>query len=320
MRNSYFLWPEGAVLRALASSPRLISVTTIEKHLKDMFPSGWPVLCSSGRAALDLALTETGVSRSDLVGMFPYASHCVLSAVSKTSSPLLGDRTTSTPLRIVYHQWGYVQETDLPDNTIEDCVDTLCIPGATLFPGGGQFEIWSLPKILGTKSGAVLWCRDEKVAAKVKLVRDQRGNGLLQWGLRLLSGYSAKAYYYWQGAEIFSGGVSILQTGEIWLAILGWEAIVSDRRMKIDTVWPRAVNWLRLHEGRLPSVVPIMSCVSEPLIKEMGIVSGFRMMEHIDQEGNRTLERVVPIPIHQEVPAAWLADIIKKLGCETTGG
>ena len=44
-------------------------------------------------------------------------------------------------------------------STIDDCVDSLCEIGTELFPTSNDFEIWSLPKILGTTSGAVLWCK-----------------------------------------------------------------------------------------------------------------------------------------------------------------
>lgn len=174
------------MLRALVSAPRLMSVETIEEKLRGMFPTGYPVLCSSGRAALVIALLESEVSRGDLVGVFPYASHCVLDAVSRVATPLSGPTAVAVALRVVYHQWGFVQETDLSKNTIEDCVDTLCVPGAAIFPGGGRFEIWSLPKIIGTTSGAVLWCRDSETAAKIRCFRDERGGGYSLGGLGCL--------------------------------------------------------------------------------------------------------------------------------------
>lgn len=90
--------------------------------------------------ALVIALLESEVSRGDLVGVFPYASHCVLDAVSRVATPLSGPTAVAVALRVVYHQWGFVQETDLSKNTIEDCVDTLCVPGAAIFPGGGDLK------------------------------------------------------------------------------------------------------------------------------------------------------------------------------------
>lgn len=315
----YFLWPESSIFRALISAPRLVSVATVEKELKDMFPTGHPVLCSSGRAALLLALIQSEVSRHDLVGVFPYASHCVLDAVSRIATPLAGSAATEAPLRVVYHQWGFVQETNLPKNAIEDCVDTLCLPGTKLFPGGGRFEMWSLPKILGTTSGGVLWCRDEETAEKIRLLRDRRGGGLFQWTIRLLAKRYPRAYLYWQGAESDMGQVSRLQTGEVLAAIRNWGRIVSDRQKKMGMIWPYSADWLHKPVDRLPPVVPVSLELPEKLVYDLGISSGYRMFERLNSPGARSLEKVLPVPVHQDITELWLAGILKAIGDKSSG-
>jgi putative PLP-dependent aminotransferase (TIGR04422 family) len=313
LTTSYFIWPESSALRALVSAPRFVSVAIVEKQLKSMFPSGHPVLCSSGRSALTLALIMSEVSRSDLIGVFPYASHCVLDAVSRIAIPFEGQTPTSVALRVIYHQWGFVQEKNLPPNTIEDCVDTLCLPGTTLFPGGGRFEIWSLPKILGTSSGGVLWCRDEETAETVRRIRDCRGGGLYPWLIRLLSKQYPRAYSYWQSAESDMGCVSRFQTGEIFAAILNWENFVSDRQKKINMIWPYSIDWLQKPADRLSPVAPVSIELPERIVKDLGISSGYRMFERVNLSGSRNLKKTLPIPIHQGVPAKWLNNLILKL-------
>ncbi len=307
------------MFRALILAPRLVTAVTVERALMDMFPTGHPVLCSSGRAALVLALLESGVSRSDFVGVFPYASHCVLDAVSRIATPLAGPTSTTSALRIVYHQWGFVQETNLPPNTIEDCVDTLCLPGTKLFPGGGRFEIWSLPKILGTSSGGVLWCRDKETAEAIRRLRDRRGGGLLPWVIRLLANWYPKAHLYWQGAEGAMGRVSRLQTGEILTAIFNWEKFVSDRQKKLNMLWPSAVDWLEKPFDRLPSVVPVPFALEEKFAKDIGVSAGYRMFERLVDSGDRLMEKVLPIPIHQDVPELWLMGLLKRINVEKIG-
>ena len=304
------------MLRALVSATRLVSVALVEKVLRDMFPSGHPVLCSSGRAALALALIESEVSRRDLIGVFPYASHCVLDVVSRIATPLTGPTATTASLRIVYHQWGFVQETNLPPNAIEDCVDTLCLPGTALFPGGGRFEIWSLPKILGTSSGGVLWCRDNETAEAVRCLRERRGGGMLPWVIRLLAKKYPRAHLYWQGAEGDMGRVSRLQTGEILAAVLNWEAIVSDRLKKTNMIWPYSVDWLQKPVDRLPPVVPVPLELPERIAYDSGISSGYRMFERLYNSRSRSLEKVLPVPIHQDVTESWLTGILKRIGDE----
>ena len=291
------------------------SVSQVEALLQAMFPSGHPVLCSSGRSALTFTLIESGVSRSDLVGVFPYASHCVLDTISRLTTPLAGPTSILALLRIVYHQWGYVQEKQLPQNTIEDCVDTLCVPGTELFPGGGLFEIWSLPKILGVTSGGVLWCKDESTAVKIRSLRDSRSGGLFQWLLRLLSPYVKRNYLYWHAEECNGGNVSVFQTGEILLAIRKWPHFVSKRNSYLNKVWPFAVDGLLKPTNRLPPVVPI-SITSSKLVTKATmavITSGYRMFEFVDDIGDRKVYKVLPIPMHQDVSERWLNQVVKEL-------
>lgn len=322
MSESHFLWPHGRAWRAVAQAPRFTSATSIEDLLASMFQGGHPVLCSSGRSALVFALLGSDLGRADGVGVFPYASHCVLDAVSRVATPQPGAASPSRR-RIVFHQWGYVQEHELDLATIEDCVDTLAVPGCRLFPGGGVFEIWSLPKILGTTGGGVLWCRSPDAAEQLRRLRNARGGRTVQWLLRLLGGRSPLLHAWWQGAEGISGAPSRLQTGEIMAALGEWPAIVADRQRKIEMVWPLALPWLPRSTERLPCVVPALAGKGgEQLALELGFAAGMRMMERVEQNGQRTLLKVLPIPVHQDVSLAWLRRALDRLAMHgvATGG
>lgn len=308
-QNGYFLWPEGSALNALAHAPKFVSPSVVEDTLGEMFPSGYPVFCSSGRAAIVLALLLSDVSRSDFVGVFPFASHCVLDAVSRTGTPLAGRAATTCNIRLLYHQWGFVQETGQPENIIEDSVDALCVSGAKLFPGGGRFEIWSLPKILGTTSGGVLWCKDPESAKQARALLSQRGGALIQWVIRLLGRLFPIAHWYWQGAEPNLGKPSRFQTGEILTAIQNWYRIVEDRRNKLDIVWANAPAWLSKPVDRLPPVVPVEIHLSNEELERSGLHAGYRYFERVSDSRERGSVRVLPIPIHQNVSQAWLTDI-----------
>ncbi len=310
VKSTYFIWPTSKYIGGIKAFLSFPSVQKIEQTLQLMFPSGYPVLCSSGRAALTLAIERSNKTRGDLVGLFPYASHCVIEAVSRITTPLLGPTAIHADLRIVYHQWGYVQEINLPLNTIEDCVDTLCVPGTKLFPSGGCFEIWSLPKILGTTSGAVLWCKDKQVAEGLRTQLSAKEWGLFQWILRLISKKISHFYNYWQGAEAIGGRLSKFQTGEIFNAIEKWDIVVEDRLKKLDLIWDLSVSWLQKPSNRLPSVVPIDCLIPENEIITIGLMTGSRTIEQLQQDGIRKLIKVIPIPIHQDVGIEDLKKII----------
>ena len=267
-----------------------------------MFPGGVPVLFSSGRAALYHSLLYSGLKREDRVGVFPFASHCVLDAVSRISTPTQIGRDAR--LNVVFQQWGYIQHHDIFSCDIEDCVDSLVVPAGRLFAGGGAFEIWSLPKILGTSGGGVLWCRSSQAAQSLRLIRDKHDGASLLWGLRLLGMRSSLLRACWQGAAPAVGRTTLLQTGELMAALDSWQEVVNDRRRKLALVQSMVPEWLYVAEDRLPCVVPILlgqSCDGEALARKAGISSGQRMIEKKLGDGTEELVSVLPLPIHQDV-------------------
>ena len=308
---AYFLWPQPKPLRAMLNAWRFVTISQIEKRLSEMFPGGTPVLFSSGRAALCHALLISGLARGDKAGVFPFANHCVLDAVSRIATPTAVGSDTS--LNVVFQQWGYVQHNDLSAHDVEDCVDSLLVPGGRLFPGGGGFEVWSLPKILGTTGGGVLWCRSAEAAIALRQLRDSRTGGSLLWGLRLLGMHSALLHACWQGAEASQGRPSRPQTGEILAALDVWCEIAADRQKKLDIAWQLAPHWLPRPTDRLPCVVPVElseGTNGEVLALRAGISSGQRMIERSATSGLFELTRVLPIPIHQDVTMSRLDEMM----------
>ena len=306
-----FLWPQSRPGRALVHAIRFVSIKKVEKRLARMFPGGIPVLFSSGRAALTYSLLINGLSRGDKVGTFPFASHCVLDAVSRVATPVALDNLVSH--KVVFQQWGFSQHHGLSANDVEDCADSLLMPGGELFQGGGGFEIWSLPKILGTTGGGILWCRSSDAAAALQRLRNPHKNAAFLWGLRLLGHYTPFVHTLWQGAEASMGKPSRLQTGEILDALDGWNEIVLDRRKKYDLVRPFAPSWLKLQADRLPCVVPVVlkqNIDGEILALKAGISSGQRVIEHHFASGTCELVRVLPIPIHQDVSIGRLGSMM----------
>lgn len=302
MTPSRFLWPQPNPARALIRAARYASLAQVETRLSDLFSGGVPVLFSSGRAALLHALLISGLGRGDRVGVFPFASHCVLDAVARIATPTAVG--SDARLNVVFQQWGYIQHHDLSPLDVEDCVDSLLLPGGKLFPGGGAFEIWSLPKILGTTGGGVLWCRSAETADLLRRRRDERAGASLLWGLRLLGMYSTLLHACWQGAEPSLGRPTRLLTGELLAALGAWHEVVADRRQKLKLVQPLAPSWLPVPENRLPCVVPVVlseNCDGEALARQAGISSGQRMIECASIAGHGGLARVLPIPIHQDV-------------------
>ncbi|UOG47550.1 putative PLP-dependent aminotransferase [Leptospira noguchii] len=311
--KDFFLWPNYSPLKSFFKIIYSKKTSYIENMLGELFPSGYPVLCSSGRSGIGLALEFLNLKRNDFLGVFPFASHCVLDAISRYTTPLTGKDCRNVNNRIVYHQWGYVQEFNLPKGTIEDCVDTLCIPGARLFLSGGSFEIWSFPKILGTSSGAVLWCKDGEAAKQIRENRDNRKFfPLLQWLLKLLSNYFPIFLGYWQGIEAINGRLSFLQTGELFYNIRNWNRFVEDKLKKIELTKVLLPPWLHLSVDRLPSIIPVELMIDQKKMNEWGITTGIRNFIHEHENGQEYIQ-VLPLPIHIDVPCNLLKKIVNEI-------
>lgn len=312
-KKSFFLWPKPKLYKSFFYGLNFTSTEKIEEKLFEMFPSGYPVLCSSGRSAIYLILQNLNLQRKNCIGVFPFASHCVINTISRITTPIFGSESLLMNYKIKYHQWGYVQESDFNENTIEDCVDTLCKKGTKLFPGGGSYEIWSLPKIFGITSGSILWCKNKIDSEKIKNLRDNKKHGFSQWLLRVFSYFQPALYDYWDAREYKTGRTSIFQNGEIMFIINNWDLYVTDRLNKINILWKYSLDYLEKPTNRLPSVIPIHSNLNDNEIVSIGLSAANRYFEKIDKNKNRSFIKTIPFPINNEISETDIYKILNQI-------
>ena len=271
-----------------------------------MFPSGYPVLCSSGRVALYIAINESNLDRSKKINLYPYASHCVLNTIGRLTNP--NPYMSENQIDIIYHQWGVTFNCNYKP-LIEDSVDSLYERNTPLFQGGAKFEIWSLPKILGTTSGGILWCKKEKDAILIRSKINNKKGIIFSWILRLLSYKFSLFYSLWEGTEKGYKGLSRLQINEIFSQIKLWDKVVENRKEKLDIFKKYSILNDNNLEGRLPSCLPVKTNISEKKLDGFGFSTGIR---HFLTE--TTLEKVFPLPIHQDVSISSLNNLFKNGG------
>ena len=313
MMTNFLIWPKSRfrVKDYLKFNLYFPTSRKVERRLEKMFPSGYAVLCTSGRAAINMALAFKKHSRPDFVGVNSYTSHCVLDSIARVATPIIWNYIPqkNTKTRLIYHQWGYIQKDISQINNIDDCVDTLCEIDTELFPTSKDFEIWSFPKILGTTTGAVLWCKKESVAEEIREIRDSRGGGFFLWILRTLGSLNKNIYWLWQGLESQKGRPSILEVKEINDAINQWKQKVYDRKKKLNLIWEYAPKWLKKTKGRIPTVVPLEYDLhkSNSILKELKIE--IRHLEKFQKPNQSTLIKVFLIPIHEDVSFKFICKL-----------
>ena len=298
--STHFLWPK--IQFKLQSIFGSCQSEKIEKRFHQMFPSGHPVLCSSGRVALYIAINEYNLSREDNVKLFPFASHCVISSIARVTNPI--PYKINDKIDIIYHQWGITYEVDYVP-LIEDSVDSLYEINTPLFSQGSNFEIWSLPKILGTTSGGILWCKNKSDAIKIREKMNHKKGVIFSWALRLLSYGYPIFYNLWEGTEKGYKGVSRIQRNEIYFKMNSWSFLIENRKEKLKYFLKYSILKDKEFDGRLPCCIPIKSRINEEQFNSLGLSTGLRNFFH-----NSTFLEVLPLPIHQDVELSFLRKII----------
>ncbi|NML86972.1 MAG: putative PLP-dependent aminotransferase [Polaromonas sp.] len=294
----------------------------IEAKLRTLFPSSEPVLFSSARAGLTAVLEVLGLSRPDLIWTPPFSSHCVLEAIAHVCTPIpvvaeVGDIAAA----LVYHQWGHINQSSFSSNVriIEDSVDSLLIPGSSPFAIGGDFALWSLPKVLGTQSGGVVFCRHAERASALRALRASRSSSALQAFLRWRSKSSALAATYWNGAEALQGELVMPLRRQ---ALRRLKAIYQVTEERLSLLRHISLDLSRSYErtGRLPSNLPMrLPSEWQHVWGPSGLVSaGLRSFNVARTSPDTNWVRVAPLPVHMDVSRVHLQKIFQHLNLKVS--
>jgi putative PLP-dependent aminotransferase (TIGR04422 family) len=311
------IWPSpnnklGIIFSASSTSEH------VEAQLSEMFAGANPVLCSSARSSLSLIIEHMQLSRDSLVRVPAFASHCLLETVSRFATPAPYQMNTNCDASIVYHQWGISQGNLInnPGTIIEDACDSIYLENKISMKLGGEYEVWSLPKILACSTGGVIWCKNEKDADSLRELRNNRGHSRsLQWYLRMLGEHYPSILPYWSGVESLCGNLPERALNEILFAFKNYDEIKMQRKNRLDLV----ANFLSIDstvisDSRLPCCIPLLiEEDSAKFLTELGINIGFRYFEKINSDNKSELTKVYPLPIHQQVPMALLEAGLDKL-------
>lgn len=203
----------------------------IESLLMEKFFGGFPVVLSSGRGAIKLIIQEFWTEKE--ISIFQYASQCVVQAIQAAGvTPYSRTNFTS---EITYNQWGQLDLGCKNPPFIEDSCDTFLPEGASVLRLGAQFEIWSLPKILHSRFGAVVWCRNFEDAKCLRKTRDKiKGGNLTKKISRNTRNLSKWNYGIWQMIEFRSYQLSKYEYGSLFKDISKWGLEFKERQKIIQ--------------------------------------------------------------------------------------
>jgi putative PLP-dependent aminotransferase (TIGR04422 family) len=136
---------------------------SIESFFEDKFNVD-AVLTPSARAAIALIVRYKGINRSHRVFVSKWSSHCMFNTIGAFSNPTV-DFVGIPDVIIVNHKWGYpvYLENKYEDSLLlEDSVDSIFLSSKALFPNNSEFEFISLPKVIGSFSGGIVFSKDKE--------------------------------------------------------------------------------------------------------------------------------------------------------------
>tara|TARA_B100000963_G_scaffold355769_1_gene374633 strand:+ start:2632 stop:3579 length:948 start_codon:yes stop_codon:yes gene_type:complete len=278
-------------------------IIDVENFIKNQFQNSYPLYFSSGRSAIVSCLKSFNLKRESIVGFSPYSNACIFQTLGNISTPVALNMKEDFDACLIHNQWGYLQKFDTNcKNIIEDSIDSLILNSKTLFQNNGKYEIFSLSKIFGIPFGAVVFCRNEELLIKLKLIRDnQKKYSNMQIFLKYLSNFSKIADGYWQLGETYNAYPGNVINDLIFKNLNNYKHIVQDRLEKIK-IMQNFVNF-KIDENRLPIILPIK--INEIQKKEINKLNKFIFFErHLNTSFNLNnwhLEKFFPLPIHQEV-------------------
>ena len=300
----HLIWPHSKIsVSKLMINPKG-SVQGLEEVLLRIYPGSFPVVTSSGRSAIVIALQVIGLGRSDRIGIAPYSGACIFNSVGEIATPIPDDIQTGKQAHLVNHQWGYVHKTNATSTVIEDGVESMVTSSDALFPNNGRMEVLSLSKLLGVPMGGVLFCRNSEDAFLAREIRDsKRYMALPQFLLCAFSGGSRSALGLWQRSEGINGILLDILCGDIINRFNNFERIVSERRKRLTFVLSKLKPIVNLSsEERLPVAIPI-ECGNETALQliNIGFTSGLRHFNVRLDQSSWFLKKVFPLPIHSDI-------------------
>ena len=136
-------------------------ILEIEKYFSKKF--GYQTkLFPSGRSSIAAILRYLKINRSNEVYTDKWSSHCLFNTLGAYTN--VNTSFNRPDLVICTHKWGEVKKIKIKKKfkIIEDSVDSIITNQKGFFPNKGEFEVFSLPKIIGSISGGLIVTKDKK--------------------------------------------------------------------------------------------------------------------------------------------------------------
>ncbi len=161
-----YQWPSAFIVeKDFANTKIKLNNRKELKRIEDFFTNKLGCqakLFPSARAAISVILKFLKFDRSKEVFTDRWSSHCLFNTIGAFTN--VSASFSKPDLVVCIHKWGEIKKINLRKNfyIIEDSVDSIILDKKNLFPNNGEFEIISLPKIIGSITGGLVLSKSKK--------------------------------------------------------------------------------------------------------------------------------------------------------------
>jgi len=308
--KSWNQWPSGTLRNRFSRLIHDLLITNnherrarIEEYFYRL--TGYEVIVfSSARNALFTVVEALEMSRNSKVYIPPYSALCLYECFGRKIN--ISTDLMSPDLVLINHKWGTHQITNSNNETallIEDSCDAFLGSEDLMFPNNGRVQVISLPKILGTVSGGLLFFRDSKDPLLPKL-RQMQMTGKTRNSLFLKKyvyyRFDMKRQKNWEQIEFESRGVSWADTLQILNALPEYDSNRRKLQARRDSVASlmNKVNPTNKYLGP----VAIISSLNSPLdvltLHKGSILKIYHLDCSFRNGENKPYSEVAIFPIH----------------------
>lgn len=173
-----YQWPSSFISPSQKFEQRFINkidknlVNKLENFFQNYYGS-YIILFPSARAGLASILRFLKIDRSKEVFVNKWVSYCIFNTLGKYTNVTTNFINPDVALAI--HKWGFKQIIPKKQKVkiIEDSVDSIFLNQKDLFANKADFEIVSLPKIIGSVSGGIVVSKDINFYSFAKKQQDE---------------------------------------------------------------------------------------------------------------------------------------------------
>ena len=185
-----------------------ISTEEIEDYISnELFQEKYPVVFSSARLGIKCILISLEISRGENVLIPKYSSHCLWNSIGSIANPTCVESENISAIVSYKKEYTHYKSklNQINGEIIYDAVDTFFLMNSKILEDDENYKVISLPKIIGSISGGVVFCKTQEQKNTLLNIRKNIQKGYLAPFLRAIAFLIPKLYKYWSYLEPSEG-------------------------------------------------------------------------------------------------------------------